>query len=280
MSPQRTSALIVAWFGIIWLSGPAPAVAQSVNVFQGFTGHIERQIQRDQQSFHDAEICTEWFYKQEKKSGQPKATPTLFMTDSTATADTPLRPAWMQDSRIQAGGLAPRDLDVLLRVRLGLSGFRAPVSHGVWAVSSRTVTNNVGEGIVFSGRRQDVYPAIQTSDCPARYPGGLTAARLDFSSTQSALSLSLTFYEFALVSDRNDDGRYNSAELQDVLESFELTYDRNRPDSIHLIVLTGTFDSVRKAGGMERLMTSMGMLYDKGYRLTPHDRSTLDHLTR
>jgi hypothetical protein len=251
-----------------------------VNVFQAFAGHIEQQIQRDKQHFHDAQICTEWFYKQQNKPSQPKATPTLFMTASTATADTPLRQAWMQDPRIQAGGLAPRDLDVLLRVRLGPSGLHAPVSHGVWAVSSRTIMNNAGEGIVFSGRRTDVYPAIQTSDCSARYPGGLKAAREDFSSTQAALSLSLTFYEFALVGDRNDDGRYNASELQDVLESFELTYDRNRPDSIHLIVLTGTFDSLRKAGGLENLMTSMGKLYDKGYRFTPHDRSTMDQITK
>jgi hypothetical protein len=172
-----------------------------VNVFQAFTGHIERQIQRDKQSFHDAQICTEWFYKQQKKPDRPKA-----------------------------------------------------------------------EGVAF--------PAVQTSDCSARYPGGLKAAREDFSSTQSALSLSLTFYQFALVGDRNDDGRYNASELQDVLESFDLTYDRNRPDSIHLIVLTGTFDSLRKAGGLENLMTSMGKLYDKGYRLTPRDRSTLDQITK
>ncbi len=209
MSPQRVSALIVAWFGVLWLSGLSLVAAQSVNVFKAFTGHIEQQIQRDKQSFLDSQICTEWFYKQQKKPNQPKA-----------------------------------------------------------------------EGIVFSGRRLDVYPVVQTSDCPVRYPGGLNDAREDFSSTQSALSLSLTFYEFALVGDRNDDGRYNVVELQDMLESFELTYDRNRPDSIHLTALTGTFDSLRKAGGLERLMTSMGMLYDKGYRMTPRDRSTLDQITK
>jgi len=66
------------------------------------------------------------------------------MSASTATADTPLRQAWMQASRIQAGGLAPRGLDGLFQVRLGLSGLRAPVSHSVLAVSSRTVMNSVG----------------------------------------------------------------------------------------------------------------------------------------
>jgi hypothetical protein len=202
------------------------------------------------------------------------------MKASTATADTPLRQAWMQDSRIQAGGLAPRDLDVLLLVRLGLSGLRAPVSHGVWAVSSRTIMNNAGEGIVFSSRQPDAYLAVQTSDCPARYPDGLKAAREDFSSTQSALSLSLTFYQFALVGDRNDDKRYNAAELQDMLESFGLAYDGSRPASAHVTALTSTFDGLHKTGGLERLMTSMGTLFDKGYRLTPRDRSALDQVSK
>lgn len=209
MSTHRSSALIVAWFAGLWLWWPGPVTAQSVDVFQGFTGHIERQIKQDKQYFVDAQTCTEWFYKQQKKPDQPKV-----------------------------------------------------------------------EGIVFSGRRPDVHSAIQTSDCPARYPGGLNAAREDFSSTQSALSLSLTFYQFALVGDRNDDGRYNAAELQDVMESFELSYDRSRPASAHVTALTSTFDGLHKTGGLERLMTSMGTLYDKGYRLTQHDRTTLDQVTR
>ncbi|MGH7146349.1 MAG: hypothetical protein ACREIJ_00395 [Nitrospiraceae bacterium] len=209
MSAHRSIALIVAWLGSLWLWWPGPVTAQSVDVFKAFTGHIEQQIKRDKQSFLDAQACTEWFYRQQRKPRQPKA-----------------------------------------------------------------------EGIVFSDRQPPVHPALQTSDCPSRYPSGLEAAREHFSLTQSALSLSLTFYEFALVGDRNDDGRYNAAELQDMLESFELTYDKSRPDSVHVTALTGTFDSLRKAGGLERLMTSMGTLYDKGYRLTPHDRSTLDQITR
>ena len=43
-----------------------------------------------------------------------------------------------------AGGLAPRNLDILFQVCLGLSGLHAPVSPGVSAVSSRTVMNNAG----------------------------------------------------------------------------------------------------------------------------------------
>jgi hypothetical protein len=209
MSSKRVSALIVAWFAGLWLWWPGVAATQSMDVFQGFTGHIERQIHRDKQSFVDAQTCTEWFYKQQRKPGQPKA-----------------------------------------------------------------------EGIVFSGRRPTVRSAVQTSECPARYPDGLNAAREHFSSTQSALSLSLTFYEFALVGDRNDDKRYNAAELQDMLESFGLSYDGSRPASTHVTALTSTFDGLHKTGGLERLMTSMGTLYDKGYRLTPHDRTTLDQITK
>jgi len=144
----------------------------------------------------------------------------------------------------------------------------------------RTPRQPKAVGVAFTEREGRARTVIRPADCPARYPGGLTAAREDFSTTQSALSLSLTFYEFALVGDRNDDGRYNAAELKDVLESFDLAYDRNRPDSIHLMVLTNTFDALHGAGGMERLMASMGALYDKGYRLTPSDRATLDKMTR
>ena len=209
MASQRVRACIVALYTGLWLWAPGLVMAQSVDVFQGLTGHIERQIKQDKQYFVDAQTCIEWFYKQQKKPDQPKA-----------------------------------------------------------------------EGIVFSGQLPAIHPAVQTSDCPARYPGGLNAAREDFSSTQSALSLSLTFYQFALVGDRNDDGRYNPAELQDMLESFGLSYDRSRPTSVHVTALTSTFDGLHKTGGLERLMTSMGRLYDKGYRLTPHDRSTLDQITK
>lgn len=203
------SAFIVAWFGGLLLAWPGLALSQSVDVFEGFTGHIERQIRQDKQDFVDAQTCTEWFYRQHKQPGRPRA-----------------------------------------------------------------------EGVVFSGLEGRARPAIQASECPARYPGGLNAAREDFSSTQSALSLSLTFYEFALVGDRNDDGRYNPAELQDMLESFGLSYQHGGAASVHLTALTSTFDGLRRAGGLERLMASMGALYDKGYRLTERDRSALDQLTR
>jgi hypothetical protein len=43
-----------------------------------------------------------------------------------------------------AGGLAPRNLNILLQVCLGFSVLRLPVSLGVLAVSLRTVMNNAG----------------------------------------------------------------------------------------------------------------------------------------
>ena len=119
-------------------------------------------------------------------------------------------------------------------------------------------------------------PAI--SDCRTRYPGGLEAAREDFSRTQSSLSLSLTFYEFALVGDRNDDGQYSLTELKDVLESFGLSFDVVLTPSGHLATLNAKFDTVHQAGGLDVLMASMGVLYDNGYRLTVQDRAALNRV--
>lgn len=66
------------------------------------------------------------------------------MSVSTVTADTPLRQARPQVSRGHAGGLAPRNLNILFQVCLGFSVLRTPVSPGVLAVSLRTVMNNAG----------------------------------------------------------------------------------------------------------------------------------------
>ena len=66
------------------------------------------------------------------------------MNASTATADTLLRQAVMLRYGMPAGGLVPRDLDVLFQVRLVLSGLHAPISPGVLAVSSRIIMNKVG----------------------------------------------------------------------------------------------------------------------------------------
>lgn len=118
-------------------------------------------------------------------------------------------------------------------------------------------------------------PLEHVSDCPLRYPDGLDAARKDFSQTQSSLSVSLTFYEFALVGDRNDDGQYNQVELRDMLESFGLPFNEVLPPSAHLAVLNAQFDHIRVTTALDTLMTGMGVLYDRGYRFTEQDRAAL-----
>jgi len=65
------------------------------------------------------------------------------MNASTPTADTPLRQAWSRFVCGQAGRLALHDLNILFQVCFGPSGFHAPVSPGILAVSSQTVMNNV-----------------------------------------------------------------------------------------------------------------------------------------
>lgn len=64
------------------------------------------------------------------------------MSRSAAIVDSPLRQAAMRFNGMPAGELTPRDLNVLFQVRLGPSGLRAPVSHGDFVVSSRTIINN------------------------------------------------------------------------------------------------------------------------------------------
>ncbi len=116
------------------------------------------------------------------------------------------------------------------------------------------------------------------ADCETRYPGGLGSVREDFSRTQSSLSLSLTFYEFALLGDRDDDGHYSTTELQDVLHSLELAFDPASTAAAHAAALTAAFDTLHKAGGMERLMAGMGILYDNGYRLSTSDQAALNRV--
>ena len=185
----------------MWL-WPALGVADSDDIFRGFTTHIQHQIRSDKRVFLEAQLCTEWFYKQR---------------------------------------------------------FQKPVPPA--------------EGIAF---RTDSPPA----QCAQRYPDGLEAARQAFGRTQSSLSLSLTFYEFALVGDRNDDHRYSDVELRDVLESCGLHLNGDGPPSQHLAALNAHFDTLHKAGSLDGLMAGMGTLYDKGYRFTPDDRALIDHISK
>jgi hypothetical protein len=135
------------------------------------------------------------------------------------------------------------------------------------------------QGVSFSAAHPSARPVLEMAQCPTRYPGGLEAARVDFSRTQSLLAFSLTFYEFALVGDANDDGRYSSVELQDIMGSIGLAFDEVRGSEGHLAALNAKFDTLRKAGGLETLMDSMGILYDKGYRFTSTDRDELNRIS-
>ena len=122
-------------------------------------------------------------------------------------------------------------------------------------------------------------PASQREvDCPRSYPGGMDEARDDFSKTQSLLSVSLTFYEFALVADRNDDALYSPAELQDLFRALSLSYDDRGLTQKQVTALTERFDSWYRSRNMDALMQGMGDLYERGYRVTPSDRAELDRV--
>jgi len=115
-------------------------------------------------------------------------------------------------------------------------------------------------------------------DCLRHYPSGMDDARDDLAKTQALLSVSLTFYEFALVADRNDDAIYSPVELQDLLRSLTLSYHDGDPASKQVTTLTERFDSLYRSRNMDALMQGMNDLYERGYRVTPSDRVELDRV--
>ena len=117
-------------------------------------------------------------------------------------------------------------------------------------------------------------------DCPRQYPGGMETARDDFARKQAMLSVSLTVYEFALVADHNDDDQYNAAELQDLFHSLSLTYDASAPSRANGATLTARFDQWYRTRNLEEVMQGMSALYERGYRMTPHDRAELDRVMK
>ena len=118
----------------------------------------------------------------------------------------------------------------------------------------------------------------QEADCRKRYPEGLDAVRKDFQRTQALLSLSLTFYEFALVGDGDDNSLYSARELHDILVALDLAAEPSLGAAAHLRSLTAQFDVLHEARGMEALMTGMGKLYDQGYRVTTADKAHLNRV--
>jgi len=115
-------------------------------------------------------------------------------------------------------------------------------------------------------------------DCLRDYPSGMDDARDDFAKTQTLLSVSLTFYQFALVADRNDDASYSPAELQDLLRSLTLSYHDGDPTPKQVTALTERFESWYRSRNMDALMQGMSDLYERGYRVTPADRVELDRV--
>ena len=115
-------------------------------------------------------------------------------------------------------------------------------------------------------------------DCLRHYPSGMDDARDDLAKTQALLSVSLTFYEFALVADRNDDAIYNPIELQDLLRSLTLSYHDGEPAPKQVTALMERFDSWYRSRNMDALMQGMSDLYERGYRVTPSDRVELDRV--
>ena len=171
-------------------------------IFQQFTQHIGRQIQKDKQAFAQANNCVSWFYKANK---------------------TPL-----------------------------------PTVQGIsWNATSSS------------------QPEV---DCLRHYPRGMNDARDDLAKTQALLSVSLTFYEFALVADRNDDAIYGPAEIQDLFRSLSLSYHDEDPTPQQVSALTEQFDSWYHRRNMDALMQGMSDLYERGYRVTPSDRVELNRV--
>jgi hypothetical protein len=115
-------------------------------------------------------------------------------------------------------------------------------------------------------------------DCLRNYPSGMDDARNDLAKTQALLSVSLTFYEFALVADRNDDATYSPIELQDLLRSLTLSYDDEEPTPNQVRALMERFDSLYRSRNMDALMQGMSDLYERGYRVTPSDRVELNRV--
>ncbi|MXX10898.1 MAG: hypothetical protein F4142_00130 [Nitrospira sp. SB0675_bin_23] len=113
--------------------------------------------------------------------------------------------------------------------------------------------------------------------CAGRYPG-INEARQAFAHSQSTLSLSLTFYQLALVADRDDDEHYDAGELRDIMASLNVAPLPG--DDLQLLAkLKRKFDDVREAVEFTILTDSMQVLYNKGYRFTDADQAAMGRVT-
>ena len=132
--------------------------------------------------------------------------------------------------------------------------------------------------------RVDVYRLSFTDEapdshaCAGQYPG-INEARAAFAKSQSTLSLSLTFYQLALVADRDDDERYDTVELRDILDSLNVSLFEGDHALRLLARLNGAFDDVREAAAFTVLTNGMETLYRKGYRFTNMDQAAMGRVT-
>lgn len=129
------------------------------------------------------------------------------------------------------------------------------------------------KGLAIPGK---IFPV--SLNCHSHYPDGIKGAREDFSQTQSILTLSLTFYQFALIGDKNDDGDYNEEELEDTFRSLGLHAQLGWAPARHALALNSLFDTLHQQGQLDELIAGMSFLLDKGYRLTTHDQAALNKI--
>ncbi|HEX2055226.1 MAG TPA: hypothetical protein VHF07_01955 [Nitrospiraceae bacterium] len=135
------------------------------------------------------------------------------------------------------------------------------------------------QGIAWQGHEAAIQPATPSQqDCDSRYPGGLDAVRKDFQQSQTSLSVTLTFYEFALVGDGDDNSIYSPKELRDVLDALDLPSESTQGAFGHVTALTGRFDSMHRSRSLQSLMAGMSKLYEQGYRFTAADKANLDRV--
>jgi hypothetical protein len=135
------------------------------------------------------------------------------------------------------------------------------------------------QGISWAGSHTAGGKAARSpQDCERLYPEGLDAVRKDFQRTQTSLSVSLTFYEFALVGDGDDNGAYSGKELGDILGALDLPRESPQGMVGHINALTRRFDSMHRSRSLETLMTGMSRLYEQGYRFTAADKANLDRV--
>lgn len=113
-------------------------------------------------------------------------------------------------------------------------------------------------------------------DCVRLFPEGLEQAREAFGNSQQLLSLSLTFYQMALVGDGDDNQEYSAHEIHDLLEAFRLPFQEGRPLGGYMNALTGLFDSIRRDIQFKYLMEGMQVLMNKGYRFSEADQRALN----